>query len=562
VLRPEPVVRDAPRGAPRNDPRRGGQASGSRFALATPHDLATEAGVRAFEEGGNALDASLAAAAMLTVVYPHQCSVGGDLFAVVAGPGGRLTALNGSGAAPRAIDPDGLRARGEVMPRVGPLSITVPGVVAGWEALAALGARLGLAAAVAPAAAAARDGVAIAPGLARAIRAPSAAEDEGMAAVFFPGGEALEEAETLRQPALAGTLTAVAEGGAEAFYRGEVGRRLAAGLQAAGSPIATEDFVLHETQELRPLGGRYRHSEVLTAPPSSQGLVLLQILSALELLEPSPDPLGEHAVVMAELFRLTSEDRARWLGDTRRRPVPLDELLGEDHIRDLARLARGATADSSDVEALPRAGRGERAGAPESTEDPTPPGDTVAVVAMDAEGNAVSLIQSVFEPFGAGILEPSTGLVLHNRGAGFSLDPNHPAALEGGVRPPHTLTPVLVLKPGGPVVAALGTMGGWGQPQILTQVLVRLLDLGEGPGPAVSAPRWVVAEREGGGETAVLAEPPAAAAIAKDLERAGVRTVELQKADDTTGHVQVVVVRDDRLVAGSDPRADGAAAAG
>jgi gamma-glutamyltranspeptidase/glutathione hydrolase len=530
--------------------------------------MATEAGRRALKQGGNAVDAALAAAAMLAVVYPHQCSPGGDLFAVMSTPGGRLVAVNGSGAAPLGTDPEALRSRGEKMPARGPSTITVPGVMAAWETIAGLGARLGLAGALAPAATAAADGVPTAPGLARAIRglAPVLAGDQGMAQVFLPDGEALAEGSTLVQPALARTLEAVSHGGVEALYRGQIGERMVSGLRALGSPMTREDLVVHQTQVLRPLSGRYRERDILTAPPNSQGFVLLQILAALERIDPAPDPLGSSAGAFAELFKMTSGDRDQWLCDPRRTRVPLDELLGQEHTEELARRARVAIADVAKGEGLPRAGREEGAGArgsPEPSGPPPPSGDTVAVVAMDADGHAVSLIQSVFDTFGSGILEPSTGLILHNRGTLFSLDPSHPATLEGGVRPPHTLTPVLVLDRAGRVEAAVGTMGGRAQPQILAQVVVRLLDHGVSPEVAVSAPRWIVGGSSPDiGPGAVLAEPAAAAALDMGSALPRSRIGVVGEAGEETGHAQAVVVGETELTAGSDPRADGAAAAG
>jgi gamma-glutamyltranspeptidase len=541
-------------------------ASGARFALATPHSLATDAGRRAFEEGGNALDAALAAAAMLAVVYPHQCSPGGDLFAVVSAPPRRLTAVNGSGAAPLAIDPNEVRAA--EMPVRGPLTITVPGVVAAWEALVDLGARLGLRPALAPAVAAAEEGVPVAPGLARAIAAaaPVLAEDPGMAEIFLPEGRPLAEGATVRQTSLARTLHAVAEHGAEPLYRGDIGERLATGLGGLGSPMTREDLAAHQTQVVRPLGGRYRDREILTAPPNSQGFALLQILAALERIGPQPDPLGVSAAAMEALFRAVSEDRDRWLCDPRRTRVPLDELLGEEYLDELTRRARDAVTATAEGEGLPRPGRGKGAGgrgSPEPSPPSMPRGDTVAVVAMDAEGYAVSLIQSVFESFGSGILEPSTGLILHNRGTSFSLDPGHPAALEGWVRPPHTLTPVLVLDPNGRVEAAVGAMGGRAQPQILSQVLIRLLDVGEVPESAVAAPRWIVPDTSKGEPPgAIRAEPDAAGPLERNGAVAGNRLVVLDRHAEDAGHGQVVVSDGGTITAGSDPRADGSSAAG
>jgi len=565
MLRPEPMERGTELGGGGRQAGRVLRAAGTRFALATPHALATEAGRHAFENEGNALDAALAAAAMLAVVYPNQCSAGGDFFAVLSVPGGGVTAVNGSGAAPFAIDPDDLRGGEAAMPDRGPLTITVPGVVAGWETVARLGARLGFAAALEPAIAAAAEGVRVAPGLARSIRevAPLLARDPGMAEVLLPSGEMLAEGATIRQPALARTLGAVAEGGADAFYRGEVGGRLVTGLRAAGSPMTRDDLAAHQTQVLRPLTGRYREGEIVTAPPNSQGFVLLQILSALDRVDPAPDPLGSSAGAMAALFQMATEDRDRWLCDSRRRPVPLDELLGHEHVTELARLARAATRADSGAEGVSSGGVGEGTGPRGSPEAPPPRGDTVAVVAMDAEGYAVSLIQSVFQTFGSGILEPSTGVILHNRGTAFSLDPGHPAALEGGVRPPHTLTPVLVLDRAGRVQMAVGTMGAWAQPQILAQVLVRLLDHGAGPDAAVSAPRWIVARPgpDAASGIRLVAEPAAAETLESSIPaHFGIQITD--EGSEETGHTQAVVAGEADLTSGSDPRADGAAAAG
>ena len=539
-------------------------ASGNQFALATPHHLATEAGRMAFEEGGNALDAALAAAAMLAVVYPHQSSPGGDVFVVLSVPGGGVTAINGSGAAPLAVDPDELRADGAAMPVRGPLTVTVPGAVAAWEAVADLGARLGLARAVDPAVAAAGQGVPVAPGLARAVAAlaPTLAGDPGMAEVFLPEGRPIPEGATVCQPALARTLGAVAEHGTESFYRGEIAERLAAGLSAVGSPMTPADLAAHQSQVVRPLGGRYQDREILTAPPNSQGFALLQILSVLERIDGSPDPLGSSAPALEVLFRAVSDDRDRWLCDPRRTRVPLDVLLGDEHLDELAGRARDALARISGAGGLPSGGIGEGQGPRGGPEAPAPSGDTVAVVAMDAEGYAVSLIQSLWESFGSGILEPSTGLILHNRGTLFSLDPDHPASLEGGVRPPHTLTPVLVRGPDGRVEASVGTMGGRAQPQILVQVLVRLLDHGADPEAAVAAPRWIAPYYGTAEDRLILAEPEAAAGLELSRSFSSDRLIVVDTDAEETGHAQVVRADKRELTAGSDPRADGSAAAG
>lgn len=511
-----------------------------QLALATPHRLATEAGAAAFRDGGNALDAALAAAATLAVVAPQDCSIGGDVIALVGPPGGDVRAVNGSGAA--ALEAS---VGGTEMPIRGTDPITVPGAVAAWEAIAALGARLPWWRLLAHAIVHADEGVAVSGPLARALqRHPDLiAADPGLAEVF-PERIGRRDA-VLRQPALALTLRTLAEEGPNALYRGEVGEALVAGLRALGSQLSEEDFAKHRTELTSPLRHTYAGVEVATAPPNSQGFVLLQLLGALEALGgaeelriaelPSldandplgapPDPLGAALPLLAELSRLTARDRDVHLADPRR-GRPLDRLLSPDH---LAYLAASARAGRS---APPGVRHGD--------------GDTVAVVALDDEGHSVSLIQSVYWAFGAGVLEPVTGILCHNRGAGFSLRPGAPNELRGGFRPPHTLMPVLALREGA-VVGAHGTMGGPAQPQIHLQLLLHLLR-GATAAEAVAAPRWIVDEC---GHLLVEADAGSIDPTATTIPA----------RDDAAGHAQIVRRTATGLQAGSDPRADASAAA-
>jgi gamma-glutamyltranspeptidase len=419
-----------------------------RYAIACPHEEATHAGEDAFRSGGTAVDAALAAAAVLTVAYPHMCAIGGDAMALVARPDGTVTAVVGAGAAPAAADPGAL---GDAMPWQGPHTITVPGMVDAWGTMAGLGTRLPWMDLLAPAIALAREGTAIAPGLARAF-----ADQPDMRARF---------ADDLRQPALAATLEAIAANGPRELYEGKTAAALAAGLREAGSPMTAADLERHATEVTEPIALAVGDVEVLTTPRPTQGYVLHEILAALD--------AGEEP---ADAFRRTAAERDRTLADGRS-------------------------------------------------------GDTVAIVAADEDGYAVSLIQSVYGSFGAGILEPRTGILLHNRGAGFSLDPASPNRLQGSKRPAHTLMPVLVRR-SGRVEIAQGTMGGRAQPQINAQVLLRLL-AGATAAEAVAAPRIVV-------------EGPAVAT-----------------EGDAVGHAQAVRrLPDGDFDAGSDPRADGAAVTG
>ncbi|MGA5699744.1 gamma-glutamyltransferase family protein [Peterkaempfera bronchialis] len=522
------------------------------FALATPHALATAAGEETVRDGGNAVDAALAAAVALTVVYPHQCAVGGDLIALVSRPGGPAVAVNGSGAAPLAADPDTFGRLGR-MPVTGPLSVTVPGVVAGWATLSRTAGRLPFARLFTRAVDYARDGVPTAPGVAAALAAEQGllAADEGMREVFFAAGRPLTAGQPLVQPALARTLAALAEDGPDALYQGGIGASLVARLRSLGSPMTRDDLARHRTETTAPLTGTFRGEQYLTAPPNSQGLHLLQILAALERLDPALDLLGADAAVLARVFRLAADDRDAFLADPRHTHVPVEELLGAARIARIAEAAADPAADPN-VRLTPQTPAA-------AAQAARPSGDTVAVVAMDADGTAVSLIQSLFHSFGSGILDPATGVLLHNRGSYFSLLPGAPNRLRGGSRPAHTLMPVLTRRDG-TVTGAHGTMGGKAQPQIHAHLAMRL-HAGDSPAEALRRPRWVV-----GGmgvdapADAAFAEPGVPAAATTALRSAGLRLRVGDASDEEVGHGQLVRAHPDgTLHAAADPRSDGTA---
>lgn len=514
--------------------------AGGAFAIATPHQLATEAGADAFRAGGNAVDAAVAAAAALTVVYPHNCAIGGDIVALVQTPE-RAAVVNGSGAAAAAASAEGLRQVHAQMPLTGPDPVTVPGAVAAWETLLSLAGRRPLAAALEAAVIHAEEGVAVSRSLAAAICGlrDELAEDEGLRDVFLADGAPLPEGGPLRQPVLARTLRAIAAEGPSALYAGAVGAALVARLRSLGSRLTLDDLAAHETELAPPLAGGFDGLEVLTAPPNSQGFVLLEILAALEALGPRLELDGEDAGVLARLFALTASDRDRHLADPRLADVPIAELLSAAHADHLAREA--ASARPLDAPAKIAAGTG----------------DTVAVVAADAEGHAVSLIQSVFSTFGARILDPATGILCHNRGSSFSLDPASPNVLVGGKRPAHTLMPVLLRKDGR-VAGVNGTMGGRAQAQIHAHLLLAARR-GCSPAEAVRAPRWTVGTLEEGGTLKVVAERDVPAHATASIEAAGFTVESVGVLDEDVGHAQAVRIDEGGFLAGSDPRADGSA---
>ncbi|WP_329071950.1 gamma-glutamyltransferase [Streptomyces sp. NBC_01429] len=490
------------------------------IAIAAPHPAGIEAARQVVDAGGGVVDAALAAAAALTVAYPHQCSIGGDLVALIRdGARGTVRAVVSAGAAAAATDPAPLRAAGDRMPAGGPHTVTVPGVVAGWAELARLGARLPLAGALAPATALAEEGVAVSAGLARAIRnrLDVVRADPGLSALLLDkAGEPLSAGATLLQPALAATLAELSEDWRH-FYTGPTARRLVAGLRARGSLLDTADFAAHRAENTAPLSATRDGVTWWAAPPPSQGAALLAVLGR------GSDPLT--AARRAEL------SRDALLGDPRSGAVDIDGLLLREQ-RDTAALPSG----------------------------PKPAGDTVAVTAVDDEGNAVTLVQSVFQSFGSGIADPATGVVLHNRGSAFSLDPAHPGALRPGVRPPHTLCPALATGPGS--VVALGCQGGRAQAWILSQVADALLDASD-PEALLARPRWVIGSRDlNRPRPTLVLEPgtPESDRLTAVAHRLGLAVAETPGPHDEAGHVQTARLRAGVLDAASDPRADGTAA--
>jgi gamma-glutamyltranspeptidase/glutathione hydrolase len=483
-------------------------------AIATPHHLASAAGLRALEAGGSAADAALAAAAVLTVVYPHNCALGGDLFALLREPDGEAVVVNASGPAPAGVDVARLQANA-AMPVTGIDAVTVPGLVGGWAALHRLAGRRAWDEDLRDAVACARDGFEVTQRLADAIDgAPGVVDDPGMRAVFC----GVAAGRTLRQPALAKTFAALADGGARTFYEGP----LAAGLAALGSAITAADLAGYEAAIEAPLRAGIGACELLTARPNSSGALLPQALLALRAAR-IRDPLAGGAGALGAIFAAGNRQRERELADPQGAEPDDDAWIGDAA---LERVVRGTTAPPP---AAPR-----------------PTGDTVAVVAIDDEGRAVSLIQSLFSWFGAQILEPTTGVLLQNRGRGFSLEAGHPNLIAPGKRPAHTLMPV-VLERGGALLGVLGAMGGSAQPQIHTQVLLRLFD-GATPADAVAAPRFAV-------------EAPQTARVEEDcgevvvdvLRDAGLTPIVVAPHSQDLGHAQVIW----NGVAGSDPRADG-----
>ncbi|MFE7421693.1 gamma-glutamyltransferase family protein [Rhodococcus sp. NPDC057529] len=522
-------------------------------AAATPHTDATAAAHQAFADGGNAIDAALAAAAMLTVVYPNQCSIGGDAIAMVGTPDGHVEVVNGSGRSARELDPADYVGPDGFVPVTGAKSVTVPGALSAWESLADRWGRRSLGDALRPAAAAAATGVAVAPGVHRDLVREQAllAQDDGARHVFFPDGTLLSEGQTMDLPRLADTLTAIADRGTTEFYRGPVGASVIDTLRRLGSDLTTDDLRQHLPSIEHPCATYFAGAEYLSSGGNSQGTFFLQGLSALDIvarrLGRIPDPIGQDASIVARILTRTAADRDRLLGDPDDAAVPVAELLGDDAIEALAEFGLGERAPAAASQSRTYARRS---------------GDTVAIVTADTEGNWVSLIQSAFHAFGSCVLDPETGILLHNRGASFSLEPASANQLGPGRRPPHTLMPVLVRHDGN-LVGAHGTMGGRAQPQVHTHLALNLA-LGMTPEAATARPRWIVGQMEAGAAapdeaSTISLERGVPAPAVFDLSEAGFHLKMLQTLDDSVGHLQVVRrdPADDSFRVGSDPRSDG-----
>lgn len=458
----------------------------ARNVVATSHPLAAQAGLRMLWQGGNALDAALAAAAVLTVVEPVSCGLGGDAFALVW-DGERLHGLNASGVAPAAWSVDYFKRRhGESAPGVarqpkrGWDTVTVPGVVAGWEALSGKFGSLPFADLMAPAIEIAERGHAVASIVARkwAAAVPELAGEPGFADTFMPHGRAPQVSELVRFPGHARTLRDLAEAGPRAFYEGEPAERIAAFAREGGGALTAADLRDYRVEWVEPIAKDYRGYTVHEIPPNGQGiaaLIALGILSRFDLAALARDGVDSQHMQI-EAMKLAFADVYRYVADTQGMEVSPAELLDDAYLD-----ARAALID-------PRRAKHPGFGMPRA-------GGTIYLSAADERGMMVSFIQSNYMGFGSGVVVPRTGIALQNRGCGFSMDPRSPNAVVGGKRPFHTIIPAFVTQRAeGRVwpVMSFGVMGGDMQPQGHLQSIVRMLDYGQQPQAACDAPRWKV----------------------------------------------------------------------
>ena len=523
----------------------------SRGLVVAPHALAAEAGLAILQRGGNAVDAAIAAATTVAVVYPHMNGVGGDSFWLIHDGRRRvLRGLNAAGRSAAAADLETYRARfGDAIPaRGGAAALTVPGVVSGWwEAHTlsrdALGSPIAWSALFEDAIAHAHDGFPPSSGQRRETTDADDLFGDAVSAELRPALWRIYHPDLLArdrfvQADLGRTLEEIARGGLETFYRGALGRRIALGAAAAGSPLTVDDLKAHRAEWVEPLRVPYRDGEAASFPPPTQGFAALAILSLLEAFDLRTLPEADYIHLVVEATKLAFEDRDRYLADPAFGPVPVAHCLDPLRLAERRRLISR------------RAARSVR-GAPVA-------GDTVAIVSADADGNAVSLIQSLYWEFGSGVIAGDTGILLQNRGAFFSLDPAHPNRLAPRKQTAHTLIPSMYLLNGRPRLI-YGTMGGEGQPQTQAALVTRILDRGLGSQAAVEAPRWLFGRTWGETTQSLRLEARFGDEIIASLRSRGHDVEVLEDWSDLMGHAQLIRVDSDGLSGGSDPRADGAA---
>jgi gamma-glutamyltranspeptidase/glutathione hydrolase len=527
--------------------------------IATSQPLASAAGLKVLQDGGNAIDAAIAAASVLAVVEPTMTGIGGDLFAIVYDAKAKaLRGLNASGRSAYAATPEAFAARGlATIPTSGVYSVTVPGVVDGWDALLSAYGTMPLSRLLAPAIDYARNGYAVSEIISGqwVAAAGKLAADPAAARTFLPRGRAPRPGEIFANPNLAATLQQIASGGRDAFYKGPIAAAIVADMKARDGLLEARDFSAHTSDWVQPISTTYRGYDVFELPPNTQGFVTLEMLNILEGFDLAS--LGhnsaEYLHLLVEAKRIAFADRAAYLADPADvPPAVLKTLISKEYAAvrrkeiNPAHAAEryGPAVISRVASGTDRDERGENLTGRDH-------GDTIYMTVADGSGNVVSLIQSLFSEFGSGLVAGDTGIALHNRGALFTLTPGHPDRIAPHKRPMHTLVPSFVMKGGQPWVS-FGVMGGDHQAQGHTQVLMNLIDFGMNIQEAGEA------ARVHHGSDGLLVESAVAQSARTGLTRRGHHVSESIGA---FGGFQGILIdpRTGVLMGGSDPRKDGLA---
>ena len=513
--------------------------AGMTAAVVSDHPLASAAGIDVLRRGGNAMDAAVTMAAVLAVVRPHMNGLGGDAFVLYRdGKSGKISVLNGSGRAGSFATPLLFHQRGlRSVPDTGMLSVTVPGAVRAWsDALHKFG-TITFAAALEPAINYAENGFPVSRKLADDIAADRAliARDPALTQVFMPDGNLPTVGSVLHERDLAHSLRILAEQGADALYAGELAQRLADYSLSEGGLFTLQDLANHSSTWQEPIATDYHGYRVVELPPNSQGVALLMQLNVAEQLD--LHAMGQNSAAyihtLVAIKQRVFAERDRFVADPAFFDVPLDRMLSHDHARDIARSLR----NDAEVPA---------------SESRSGSGDTVLLCVVDKNGNAVAIIQSLFAAFGSGKMVPGTGIILHDRGALFSLDPASPNVIAPNKRPYHTLAPGMVLR-GDELYMVFGSPGSDGQTQTMLQVLNNIIMFGMTPQEAVDAPRY----RSYPDGTLLLDSGIAPAARAQLMQQ-GYKVKVQEKPSAELGGAQVILLLPSGVkMVGADHRREG-----
>ncbi|WP_223066947.1 gamma-glutamyltransferase [Paenibacillus caui] len=519
-------------------------AVGTDVMVVSPHSLASTAGARILERGGNAYDAAVAVSACLAVVYPHMTGLGGDSFWLMYNESEQsVRGYNASGRSGYQATRKAYLGEKAIPNRGARSVVTVPGMVDGWAAVLDAYGRMTLAEVLKPAIAYAQKGFPFsldqhnntAERLEMLLSMPETS------AIYAPAGAVPKRGSRFVQHNLARSLQKIAAGGRDAFYKGEIGLEIARSLANAGGVLTADDFADHSGDWVTPLTGSYRGFRLHQMPPNSQGFTGIMAAHIVENFDMGNIEHGsyEYYHLLIEALKLSFRDRNRELTDPDFRNIPVHSLINKAYCSKLAAQIDMQRALSLD-------------GAPLGS-------DTAYAAVVDSEGNAVSFIQSLYFEFGSSFVGGETGILLQNRGSFFSLDPDHVNALEPRKRTFHTLMPAMAMREDRPYLL-YGTQGGEGQPQTQTALLTRMVDYGMDPQEAISAPRWVWGRTWGEATQELKLESRIPSEVADKLKAAGHAVKHVGDYDGITGHAQAIMIKEDgSRLGGCDPRCDGSA---
>ncbi|MGO4889609.1 gamma-glutamyltransferase [Anaerobacillus sp. MEB173] len=534
---------------------------GPNGAITTPHYLASQAGMNVLQNGGNAIEAAIAAASTIAVVYPHMNGIGGDNFWLIYNAKEKeVKALNSSGRAGEKATIDYYKEKGfQKIPARGYLAAnTVPGAVRGWEEAYQyseqnLGNRYQWSELLQAAIGYAKDGYPVTPSQEHWTNVNLNEQDQDFRylqrfdefrKVFLKAnGTAYRAGELMKQPDLAVTLEGIAKEGASFFYEGALAEKITAELQANGGLLTREDFAGHRSDWVEPLSVNYRGYQVYNLPPNTQGMASLSILNILDNFDVSAIEEGsaDYYHLLIEATKLAFADRDEWLTDPDFVTIPMDELLSKVRGQEHAKRIKFDVTTSMEKQLDPK-------------------GDTVWFGVVDKDGNAVSFIQSIYHDFGSGIVAKDTGVLLQNRGSFFSLDPTNINCLAPNKRTFHTLNPALLCNGGEPYLV-YGTMGGEGQPQTQAALVTRIIDYQYDVQAAIEAPRWLYGRTWGASSNNLKLEGRIPAGVIAELQKKGHPVEVVADFTDVMGHAGAIKIDSNSKVkySGADPRGDGAA---